>query len=281
MRRAGAVTAVVVAALALSPSAADAGGERQPVTIQFQSFSPYAVDAVAGDTIAWTNQGGRAHTVTANDGSFNSGNLVVGQTFSRTFTTAGTFIYHCTIHRGMYGEVDVRQVTLDPLPPAAVATNTKVVVSGRTADPTAPVVIQSDTGAGFQPAASASPSADGMWRATLTALKTGRVRAASGAGVSETRSLFVVNRAVQVSLTRRGIAVHVVPAARSALVGLQFLLRDRFGWWRVATARLDSRSNATFRVGPRQSVRARVVLLGKDEWTPLAMSRVLRVHTGK
>jgi plastocyanin len=35
------------------------------------------------------------------DGTWDSGQLYAGQTFSRTFTTAGTYRYFCSVHLGM------------------------------------------------------------------------------------------------------------------------------------------------------------------------------------
>ena len=60
-----------------------------------------------GDTVTWTNEDGVTHDATADDGSFASGDLDKGKTFSQTFTTAGTFAYTCTIHPRMKASVTV------------------------------------------------------------------------------------------------------------------------------------------------------------------------------
>ncbi|HEU4976964.1 MAG TPA: hypothetical protein VFT50_17885, partial [Baekduia sp.] len=52
--------------------------------------------------------------------------------------------------------------------------------------------------------------------------------------------------------------------------------RERFGWWPVRRARLDYLSEAQLRV--RHGGRVRVVLVGRDGWTPLATSPVLRLR---
>ena len=57
--------------------------------------------------ITWTNDDGFAHTVTADDDSFDSGNLDGGATFEQTFDEAGEFAYHCNIHPQMTGTVSV------------------------------------------------------------------------------------------------------------------------------------------------------------------------------
>jgi plastocyanin len=71
-------------------------------------YSPSTVTIHVGDTVTWTNAGPLAHTVTADDGSFDSGSLNVGDTWSMTFQTAGTFTYYCTPHPWMKGTVIVK-----------------------------------------------------------------------------------------------------------------------------------------------------------------------------
>lgn len=82
-------------------------GTTTRVTIDNMSFSPAAVSVKPGDTVAWTNRDGQDHTVTAGDGSFDSGNLKPGDTFSYTFTKAGKFSYRCSLHPRMKGSVTV------------------------------------------------------------------------------------------------------------------------------------------------------------------------------
>jgi plastocyanin len=57
--------------------------------------------------VKWTNNDAIAHTVTSNTGAFDSGNMAAGATYSYTFSTAGTYNYHCTYHSGMTGTVMV------------------------------------------------------------------------------------------------------------------------------------------------------------------------------
>ena len=78
------------------------------VAIKNFSFNPGSVTVVIGvnNTVTWTNQDSVTHTVTADDGSFN-GTVRPGTTFTYTFTTAGSFAYHCSIHKFMQGTVKV------------------------------------------------------------------------------------------------------------------------------------------------------------------------------
>jgi plastocyanin len=268
----------VVLSAALTVPVGTASAATLPVTIAYQTFTPNAFDALPGDTVTWTNNGGRTHTVTADDGQFDSGDVPDGDHFTQTFTAPGTYTYHCTIHRGMVGEVDVRRITLSRLPTGPVPTGGRVEMGGRTADLTAPVLIEREAGNGFQTVATATPGGDGTWAAAVIVTKTGRYRAVAGADVSEARRLVVNDRHVQVHPIPGGVSVRVIPAAPHALIGLQLYLRERFGWWPVKNERLDGHSRASFPV--RGPVRARVALLEPDGWTPLALSPVIRVRTG-
>jgi plastocyanin len=71
------------------------------------AFAPDESDVKVGDSVKWTNGDGATHTVTADAGAFDSGNLAGGKSFSFTFDQAGTFAYHCKIHQSMTGTVVV------------------------------------------------------------------------------------------------------------------------------------------------------------------------------
>ncbi len=49
------------------------------------------------------NKGQSVHTVTADDNSFDSGNLTVGAQFTHTFTQPGRYPYYCQMHGGAGG----------------------------------------------------------------------------------------------------------------------------------------------------------------------------------
>ena len=77
-------------------------------TLTTTAFSPNPVAIAVGGTVTWTNRDVIAHTSTADGGAWNSGTIAAGGTFSRTFTSAGSFPYHCAIHPGMIGTVTVQ-----------------------------------------------------------------------------------------------------------------------------------------------------------------------------
>ncbi|HEX8242453.1 MAG TPA: cupredoxin family copper-binding protein [Longimicrobium sp.] len=72
------------------------------------AFVPGRIEITAGTTVEWTNNDPLQHTVTADDGSFDSGLIGTGGTWRHTFTTPGTYPYHCTPHPFMKGTVVVK-----------------------------------------------------------------------------------------------------------------------------------------------------------------------------
>jgi plastocyanin/sugar lactone lactonase YvrE len=80
----------------------------QAVEIQNFAFHPATLDVPVGTTVNWTNLDAAAHTVTSDDGTFDSGNLNTHQSFSYRFDKAGTNSYHCDYHPSMLGTVTVR-----------------------------------------------------------------------------------------------------------------------------------------------------------------------------
>ncbi len=72
------------------------------------SFSPATLTITKGTTVTWTNKSDAPHTVTSDNSAFTgSGNLSESQTFQMTFTTAGTYTYHCSIHSYMKATITV------------------------------------------------------------------------------------------------------------------------------------------------------------------------------
>ena len=79
----------------------DYGGSQVP------QFTPVQVTIPVGGRVNWSNQDSVAHTTTSDTNIWN-GNIGAGGSFSRTFDTAGTFSYSCTVHAGMNGRVVVQ-----------------------------------------------------------------------------------------------------------------------------------------------------------------------------
>jgi amicyanin len=82
------------------------------VSIKEYAFTPEVIKVKVGTKVTWTNQDSVGHTVTADKASAaapDSQNLTKGQSYSFTFTKAGTYHYHCAPHPYMKGTVEVTE----------------------------------------------------------------------------------------------------------------------------------------------------------------------------
>jgi plastocyanin len=71
-------------------------------------FAPRNVTITQGGTVTWTWRGSNPHTVTADDGSFDSSPAKSSGTFSHIFVGTGSFPYHCTVHSASEGTITVQ-----------------------------------------------------------------------------------------------------------------------------------------------------------------------------
>ncbi|PYC70172.1 metal-binding protein [Streptomyces tateyamensis] len=91
---------------AVGSSASAVSGNR--ITIKDFQFQPGALTVHPGESITVANQDATAHTVTADDKSFDTKTIAPGA--SATFTAPakpGTYPYICTIHQYMHGSLTV------------------------------------------------------------------------------------------------------------------------------------------------------------------------------
>ena len=77
-----------------------------------ECYLPYQVEINSGETVIWTNTDSAAHTVTSgppanHDGNFDSGMMMVNQSYENTFNDSGEYGYHCMLHPWMTGKVIV------------------------------------------------------------------------------------------------------------------------------------------------------------------------------
>lgn len=160
---AAAILAIALGALALSFGSDTARAADETVIIDNFAFSPATVTIQVGDTVTWSNMDDTAHTATADDASWDSGNLAPGATFPHTFTQAGTFTYHCAIHPTMTGTVVVEQAGETP-------TTTSTVTTTATASATATTTATAS--ATSTPTSTATPTATSTSIPTATATST-------------------------------------------------------------------------------------------------------------
>jgi len=76
------------------------------------AYNPNPAQVSAGGSVTWTNDDSVPHTATSGqdatpDGTFDSGILQQGASFSFTFEEAGEYPYFCTLHPNMVGTVSV------------------------------------------------------------------------------------------------------------------------------------------------------------------------------
>jgi plastocyanin len=74
---------------------------------QSEGYEPAEVNLKVGQVVKWKNEGREAHTVTAEDKSFDSGNMPPGAEYQFTFSKPGTYSYSCTPHPWAKGTVKV------------------------------------------------------------------------------------------------------------------------------------------------------------------------------
>jgi plastocyanin len=272
MRPRVALATALVALVALPSARADTSS----VQIVDTYYNPQRVVVLAGDTVGWRNSSFiNQHTVTAP--AFDSGPIVPGGGFFHDFTESGTYMYACTIHPLMSGEVDVYGLLLDG-PEHAIARGAATALTGRAASGIGAIAIEEDSGAGFHTVAT-TEAGDGSFRATVHPSVNATYRAVAAAETSPPVTVTVSDRTdLGLKGSGRRVRVHADPANPGARVSLQLKLRERFGWWTVARARLDRKSDARFTVRRRKPAWARVVLTRSDGWTVLATSGVVRLR---
>jgi len=71
------------------------------------ALEPVEIRVSAGQSVAWLNHDPLVHTITADDGSWESGNMAPGATFLRRFDRPGRYPYHCLPHPQMRGVIIV------------------------------------------------------------------------------------------------------------------------------------------------------------------------------
>jgi plastocyanin len=96
---------IVILAQAATPVPSPMPSPVSIIHIKNFAFVPESVTIPAGSTVKFVEDDAVPHTVTATDGSFDSGNLDQKQTWTHTFTKVGTYNYLCTYHTYMKGKI--------------------------------------------------------------------------------------------------------------------------------------------------------------------------------
>ncbi|MBV8083078.1 MAG: cupredoxin family copper-binding protein [Candidatus Eremiobacteraeota bacterium] len=105
---AAALFLIVGPASAFAAQSSSSSSTDTHVSIDNYAFKAPTVTIPAGTAVVWTNKDDDPHTVTADDGSFDSKGLGQGDTYRHVFTKPGTYPYHCSAHPYMKGTVIVQ-----------------------------------------------------------------------------------------------------------------------------------------------------------------------------
>jgi len=84
-------------------SDATSPGYAGKITMVNSIFTPQELYVREKASVVWINNDNIVHTVTADDGAFDSGDLQPGTTFTYTFNNKGDYPYHCKYHAEMVG----------------------------------------------------------------------------------------------------------------------------------------------------------------------------------
>src|SRR5258706_4487476 len=93
--------------LLIAPEAFSAQREAEDVSIKGRAFHPAALKTKKGESVTWKNNDDIDHTVDAEDGSFSSGTIKSGKSFTHTFKKAGKYAYSCRLHPRIKGTIVV------------------------------------------------------------------------------------------------------------------------------------------------------------------------------
>ena len=222
---AAAVACGVAIAPIAPPEVADA--QTSSVSIQNYAFVPPDISIPAGTTVTWKNTDEAAHTVTSDTNAFGSDVLNTGQSYSFTFTSSGTFTYHCIIHPYMTAKIVVAASgpapTSTPLPVQTTATPATIVSPPTSASTPTPI------------AATAIPTGTTTPVSTATATEPALVLHVSPATISHGEAVTI-----RVTVQRSGHRTGV----KRASVSMQGKAAGIAG---TRHARTDARGRATFK----------------------------------
>ena len=98
---------IVLLAALVALAAAKANDKTHDVSIDGLQFKPAELKITAGQTVTWTNNDDRDHTVIGKKDAFKSGVIHRGGTFSFRFDKPGKYSYSCKLHPRMKGVIVV------------------------------------------------------------------------------------------------------------------------------------------------------------------------------
>lgn len=276
---AGGVAGLSATAALAAPAAMPMSAQlpEQQVVIPSRSYDPPLLISVTGQTITWRNLDSTTHTVTADDGSFDSGQIPPGAEYSWTPAHAGKYAYHCSIHHFMHGEIDVYDLALTG-PAHAIAAGSSFTLRGIAQTAGSVVELTDATGA---VAATTSAAEDGSFSFALTATAPGEYRASTSTETSPTYTVAISARPLLTLLSHRGrryrLQVTTTPAQPGAVVALEQYIPELFAFHPIQRLRLDTDSRAVFSLRARPGLHVRLRIAAAVHGFHGGVSRELRL----
>ena len=77
-------------------------------TLATAAFVPNPVTLSVAGVLTWANTDSNTHDMVSDTGLWDSGRMASGASYQFTFSSRGSFPYHCSIHPGMVGTVVVQ-----------------------------------------------------------------------------------------------------------------------------------------------------------------------------
>jgi plastocyanin len=256
-----------VVGLAAAMVAAAAGASTQTVQVTKNGFTPQNATVNVGDTVTWHNADTADHQVVANDGSFASPVLHADQSYSHTFTSAGTVKYHDTFSKNT-GSITVQAPT--PAPSITLGSSTSRVVYGSGATLTGsvssnlasePVTLTAQAlGKSSQSIDQVTTTSGGNYQFSVSPTIRTTYQSHWRTAGSET---VTVNVAPRIGFSRSG-NLYIAKATSDLAYGGHFVWVQRrygFGWHSVKRVFLGANSRAVFSLTvPRGNSMLRLVM---------------------
>jgi plastocyanin len=252
---------MAIAVLALGAPAASAATTE--VMIPGTLFTPATVRVLVGDSVLFMNHDTRRHTASADDASFDTGEILPHGEATATFPAAGRFPYFCRIHALMRGRVDVVALLLSG-PATQPAEGTPAVLTGRAGTGIGTVTLERADGAAWTAVSTAAPNAGGAFAFTVRVTTAATFRVRAGTAISEVVAIQPIALRVGLSRTRRGstytLRAGVAPVGAVAVVAFQRYVPELFRWRTIARRKLDAAGRARFTLRAVHRVRVRAVV---------------------
>jgi plastocyanin len=115
---------MLVSSISLSGCVDQSQPTAKTIEINDFSFQPDSITVPIGTTVTWINHDPSSHTITSDNGKFDSGITKSGGEFQFAFSQPGTYKYHCKIHPSMTGMVTVTSAQPSKTPSALAESNT-------------------------------------------------------------------------------------------------------------------------------------------------------------